>query len=576
MVTHQATLEGAREALKRYFGFTDLRDGQRRVVEGILGGRDTLVVLPTGGGKSLCYQLPALVLSGLTVVVSPLIALMDDQVQALRRRGIPAAALHSALSATDEAQIWREVSSGQLKLLYLSPERLLVERTLSRLSQLRVALLAIDEAHCVCEWGYDFRPSYLRLVEARRRLRPPVTVALTATATPATRADIVRVLELSAPMVVVSGFDRPNLFFAVERIEGRRERMRRIGALVRGVAPAPCIVYAGTRGSVDAIAQFLRRCTSAVDAYHAGRAADERSDVQRRFLGGDLRVLVATNAFGMGVDKPDVRLVAHLSPPGSIEDYYQEAGRASRDGAPGRCVVLAADSDRRLHDRFLDSTYPAERAIRDRWSSLCRSADGTRTVRIPLHARRGAGDLTSQPDDPALLALARYGAVSLQVAPVDLWRIRLLRAPAALRHDLTRLTPDAARVAEGLARIHGSASTPVLVRTLEMEMDAWTLRGAIAELRQARLAHLVPPMLQIRLLHEADRDLPIDWKAHRARASGDRSRIDAMHTYVQTQRCRRWFLLRYFGQHHTHVACGACDNCTHAGSGSHGRQFVLF
>ncbi|MFN8572534.1 MAG: RecQ family ATP-dependent DNA helicase [Gemmatimonadaceae bacterium] len=470
------SLEDARDVLKRHFGFSDMRDGQKRVVAGILERRDTLVVLPTGGGKSLCYQLPALVLPGLTVVVSPLIALMDDQVQALRRRGIAAAALHSGLSAEDEAEIWRAIASGQLKLLYLSPERLLVARTLSRLSQQQVALLAIDEAHCVCEWGYDFRPSYLRLVEARRRLRPSVTVALTATATPATRTDIIRVLELERPLVVVSGFDRPNLFFAVERIESQRERLRRIGALIRDVAPAPCIVYAGTRGSVDAVTQFLRRITSAVDSYHAGRLAGERSEVQQRFLRGDLRILVATNAFGMGVDKPDVRLVAHLAPPGSIEDYYQEAGRASRDGAPGRCVVLSADSDRRLHDRFLEATYPPEQAIRDRWSTLCRLADAHGLVNLPLSQRRGSADLTSEPDDPALMALARYGVVTTQLAPVDLWRVRLLRAPTTLAPDLVGLPASASVLAERLAQVRGATQVAVPIRALGVSGD----RGASA------------------------------------------------------------------------------------------------
>lgn len=578
MHERRPTIERARQVLAEHFGFSDLRDGQRRVVAGILEGCDTLVVLPTGGGKSLCYQLPALVLPGLAVVVSPLIALMDDQVQALRRRRIAASALHSGLAPADEQAVWQGVDDGTLKLLYLSPERLLADRTLGRLNGRRIALLAIDEAHCVCEWGYDFRPSYLRLASARRRLQPRVTVALTATATPATRMDIIRVLELVRPLVVVSGFDRPNLHFAAEPASGMRERYARIQSLVRQTAPAACIVYAGTRSGVEAVRRYIARSTPAVDCYHAGRSATDRASVQQRFLDGSLRVLVATNAFGMGVDKPDVRLVVHLSPPGSIEDYYQEAGRASRDGAPGTCIVLASESDRHLHERFLSSAYPPESLMRARWSQLLRAAGGTGRVSVPRAAASRPGDqsLTSDVGDPVLMALARYGLVEVAPPPIGDWRGRLLLNVGRLDAVRRDLSDEAWQVLQGIAACRG-ATDPlgVSLRNTVPSLASREARRAIDELSARRMIFLVPPPIEVRLLWDRERDLPIDWRVHRARVAGERARLDAMHEYVRTQRCRRSFILRYFGQHHTQVACGDCDNCTQAGQGTHGRQSVF-
>ncbi|MEP7345872.1 MAG: RecQ family ATP-dependent DNA helicase, partial [Gemmatimonadaceae bacterium] len=482
-------LELARQALQRYFGFAELRDGQKRAIREILAERDSLIVLPTGGGKSLCYQLPALVLPGLTVVVSPLIALMDDQVQALRRRGIAAASLHSGLTPDEEKGTWKAAESGQLRLLYLSPERLLLERTLQRLSAQRIAVLAIDEAHCVCEWGYDFRPNYLRLAVARHRLKPTVTVALTATATPATRLDIVRVLELHHPNIVVSGFDRPNLRFEVQRADQTRERLLRIRTLVRAIAPAPAIVYAGTRNGVESVTRYLRRGEGAVDCYHAGRTPAERAQVQAQFLGGDLRVLVATNAFGMGVDKPDVRLVIHLAPPGSIEDYYQEAGRASRDGAPGRCIVLAGDGDRHLHERFLKSSYPPATQVHAFWQRLTRLADASGSLTLEPPEASGVATHRLTPGETSLLdILARHEIVEATPALPPAWKVRLLlsRAEALRAADLS--SPDARRLIELLVVASTRATNAPFTRLgdLPSRFERDRLRAAVGELATAR------------------------------------------------------------------------------------------
>lgn len=571
----------ARDALRQYYGFSDLRDGQARAIRSILAGRDSLVVLPTGGGKSLCYQLPALVLPGLTVVVSPLIALMDDQVQGLRRRRIAAAALHSGLKPSEEAHTWRSVESGVLQLMYLSPERLLSPRTLARLTGRRIAIFAVDEAHCVCEWGYDFRPDYLRLAAARDKLAPFATMALTATATPATRRDIVRVLELRQPIVVVSGFDRPNLYFGVERVGPLRDRITRIRDLVRSAAPDPVIVYAGTRTSVEAVARSLAHPNGAVDFYHAGRTANDRTSVQERFASGSLRVLVATNAFGMGVDKPDVRLVVHLAPPGSIEDYYQEAGRASRDGAPGRCLLLAGDDDRELHERFLKRSYPPEARILAFWERLVALAGNDDHVILDPPGQQGSGLHRLTPSDSDVLAiLSRHGLVSFALAPPEAWRVRLLVSHAHAASCPLPLSVDASRLMQRLLKI----GTPprgddVPLAGLLTTLTPRQAAAAVGELTRQRLLNLAPPSTHVRFLVSADARsggrLPIDWSLRRTRAGMERARLDAMQGYVGTRRCRRRFLLRYFGQHPAPLACGDCDNCTMVGSGLHGRLAVF-
>jgi ATP-dependent DNA helicase RecQ len=334
-------LAEAREVLRSVWGYHDLRLPQRRAVIAALQGRDCLAVLPTGGGKSLCFQVPALMLPGLTLVVSPLISLMQDQVAALRRRRIAAAYLSSTQRPDIQRAVRQAARDRRLRLLYVAPERL---AHLDREELGPVSLLAVDEAHCVSEWGHDFRPLYRTIGEQRRRLGNPPAVALTATATPCTREDIAAVLGLRCPVTVMSTFDRPNLRFHARRVSGEGERMaglRSLLAMARGTA----VVYAPTRNRTDGVAAVLRRCGFAALPYHAGLPAPARRGLLTRFLDGRIDVMVATNAFGMGIDKPDVRLVAHVGIPSRPEAYYQEAGRAGRDGQPAACHLLWSPRD---------------------------------------------------------------------------------------------------------------------------------------------------------------------------------------------------------------------------------------
>ena len=331
-------------ALQRHFGHAEFRRGQEAVVRAALDGRDVLAVMPTGSGKSIGYQLPALLLPGTTLVVSPLIALMKDQVDELNRRGIAAAAIHSLLPPAERQQVIDATRDGRCRLLYVSPERFANERFAAALARVPLSRFAVDEAHCVSEWGHDFRPDYRRLAEAAARCvradgapgRPPI-LAFTATATPEVRDDILDLLGLEDPAVFVAGFDRPNLFLDVRRVSGGLEKQAILADLV-GIRRA--LVYAATRKSSERAAHALQSAGVSAEAYHAGLADAERVRVQNAFASGEARVVCATNAFGMGIDRPDVEAVVHYELPGSLEAYYQEIGRGGRDGRPSDAILL--------------------------------------------------------------------------------------------------------------------------------------------------------------------------------------------------------------------------------------------
>jgi RecQ family ATP-dependent DNA helicase len=336
------------DALLRKLGFEHWRPGQREAVEAALEGRDSLIVMPTGGGKSLCYQLPGLASEDLTIVVSPLIALMNDQWKRLSAAGHPVAMISSGMSEEAARSALAAVRDGRARIVYCSPERFASPVFLDALAQRRIDLLAVDEAHCVSEWGHDFRPDYLRLPQIAERLGRPTVMACTATATKAVATEIAARFEMRDPLQVRSGFDRPNLSFDVVRLEGKGSKARRLALLECGLAEAenrPAIVYCGTRRDTDDVAEALRATGLRAAAYHAGMEPEARTSTQQRFMSGEAEVIVATNAFGMGVDKADVRSVWHMAIPTSVEAYYQEAGRAGRDGLPARAVLLAMRSD---------------------------------------------------------------------------------------------------------------------------------------------------------------------------------------------------------------------------------------
>ncbi len=357
MTAHEAALG----ALKQYFGYDSFRPGQQGIVDALLDGRDVLGVMPTGAGKSVCYQIPAALMPGVTIVISPLISLMRDQVDALNDLGLPAAFVNTTQTPDEQAMVFAQAAAGQLKLLYVAPERLETGRFRDFAARTPISLIAVDEAHCVSQWGQDFRSSYLGIGDFIVGLpkRPPVG-AFTATATERVRRDIVGLLGLRNPAVTVTGFDRPNLYFDVVKLE-TKYKAAWVANYVAAHPDESGIIYCATRKTTEALAATLNQMGHAAVAYHGGMSSDAREAVQHDFITDKVPVVVATNAFGMGIDKSDVRYVIHHNLPESIEAYYQEAGRAGRDGEPSRCTLLWNESDIVTRRRLLDSDYENER-----------------------------------------------------------------------------------------------------------------------------------------------------------------------------------------------------------------------
>jgi ATP-dependent DNA helicase RecQ len=401
---------GTPEQLLAGFGLARFRPGQREAVQAALDGRDSLVVMPTGGGKSLCYQLPAMADVGLVVVVSPLIALMSDQLRRLEEAGVRAAMLASGMADGHNESRLREIEAGETQLVLAAPERFASVAFRRALASRRVGLFVVDEAHCVAEWGHDFRPDYLRLGEAIESLGRPAVMAATATATPQVAAEIASRLGLREPVSIRSGFDRPNVTFDVASVEGKGAVSRKRAALMHVLSSAeslPAIVYCGTRKDTDSLAAEIKASGISAVAYHAGLTPERRRAAQEDFMGGRADVVVATNAFGMGVDKADVRTVAHWALPTSLEAYYQEAGRGGRDGHPARALLLASRMDLGRLIRFIKERETSVEDVRSYVGRLRRSTGGGDVLAI------GHGELGER--DRVLLSIAeRAGAVELE------------------------------------------------------------------------------------------------------------------------------------------------------------------
>jgi ATP-dependent DNA helicase RecQ len=411
-----------REALRRTFGFEEFRPGQAEAVQAALSDRDALVVMPTGSGKSLCYQLPALMREDLTLVVSPLVSLMQDQVQALERVAPGrVGVINSQRGGAANAAVLERAVAGELRLLYVAPERFAAPRFAAALAGGKVGLFVVDEAHCVSQWGHDFRPDYFTLADAAAALGARATMALTATATPQVADDIARRLALRDAVRVTTGFDRPNLSFAVVHAAGTADKHARIAAALAEPGALPAIVYAGTRSACEELAAALtRQLGRDVPSYHAGLDRGQRAERQDRFMAGECEVIVATNAFGMGVDKADVRTVVHATVPGSLEAYYQEAGRAGRDGRPARCLLFAEQRDKGLHVFFIQRSELADDAFerlveRLKWAGI----DGQYDIAVSELAASAGRKIDGDGVRAMVGHLARAGLLAPDPAPPD-------------------------------------------------------------------------------------------------------------------------------------------------------------
>ncbi len=551
------------------FALDSFRPGQQDVITTVLSGQDCLCIMPTGGGKSLCYQLPAVMQDGVALVISPLIALMKDQVDSMRELGMRATLINSTLDTAEQNQRIQEMAAGRFDLVYIAPERLRSPRFLEAVARTQVTLLAIDEAHCISQWGHDFRPDYARLGELRKALGNPPTIALTATATPPVRQDIVAQLQLREPKIFITGFARPNLHFEVVSAWSNAIKDRMLLDFL-DETPGAGIVYAATRRRSEELAELLASCTTRTAAvYHAGMPMEQRREVQEAFMRGDHQVVVATNAFGMGIDKSDLRFVVHYNMPGSLEAYYQEAGRAGRDGQPSRCLLLYAAGDRRIQEFFIENAYPSRSTIAHVYQLLCRlDEDPIELTQQDLKERLSL-EIGGEGVGACEQILEKCGAIE---------RLSTQENRASVRIDselpnLVELLPREARAQRQLLqaiqqivgqRRHERVYFPLqqLTELAGMKRDA--AQRALRELRKLEAFNYVPPF-RGRAIHVVRRDRPfhdleIDFAEMEKRKANEFAKLDQVDQYARSGDCRQYKILVYFGDPAARP-CGGCDNC---------------
>jgi ATP-dependent DNA helicase RecQ len=558
------------EAQLSRFGLASFRPGQRDVITAVLSGQDCLCIMPTGGGKSLCFQLPAVARDGVTLVVSPLIALMQDQVSALQAQGIRATYVNSSLPFPEQRERLTEVAEGHYDLVYVAPERLRNPLFLDSVRHVNVHLLAVDEAHCISEWGHDFRPDYARLGQFRQRLGNPQTIALTATATPDVRADVARQLGLQDPCIVVTGFARPNLRFEVFSPASTREKDDLLLSLVRET-PGCGIVYAATRKRCEELSERLGDALKRnVGLYHAGLLPEERRKVQEDFMRGDVDIIVATVAFGMGIDKADLRFVLHYNLPGSLEAYYQEAGRAGRDGQPARCALLFSYADRYLQEFFIDNAYPSREVVKTVYDFLRSFPDDPiemtlqeikETLELPVGAE-GVGACERLLEKCGVLERmdARQNMASVKLDTEFPTLVDLLPKEARVQRKVLRAVEQEI----GERRYEWVYFAPQkLASRLDMELNSFN--RALRELLRLPDFDFVPPF-RGRAIHMIHRDRPfhdleIDFRELERRKQAELSKLDRVIRYARTTLCRQLEILDYFGDRQGQ-RCQACDNCS--------------
>ena len=560
------------DVLRQYWNYPDFRPGQADIIDSVLAGRDTLALLPTGGGKSICFQVPGLLREGVTLVVSPLIALMKDQVRQLRERGILADALYSGLRRSDIDRLLDNAVYGRTKFLYLSPERLVTELARARIARMQVAAIAVDEAHCISQWGYDFRPPYLRIAEIRELHPDAPVIAVTATATPRVVEDIQDKLAFGADRRVFRhSFARPNLRYVVRRPEGKDAQLL---SVLNGV-PGTSIVYVRSRGLSRQIAHQLRRRGIAAASYHAGLDGEERDRRQAAWTSGELRVVVATNAFGMGIDKADVRSVIHYTPPDSPEAYFQEAGRGGRDGRPAYAILLYHERDgQTLHQQWATS-YPPLAEVRRTYNALGNylqlAVGGGRgeAYDFDLAAFAGRFGFDVRSAHSALKVLERAGYLVLTEA---------IHQPATLQftvgkeqlYDYQLKHPGRVKLIKSILRTsQGAFVQPVQLREGSLAnflgLSLEELRRNLGQMRAAGVVDYAPEKDSPQLVFTEERidptNLRIDERQYNFLRDGARQRLEVMIRYATTDdRCRAHDLLAYFGE--TPPAdCGHCDVC---------------
>ncbi|MFK8111194.1 MAG: RecQ family ATP-dependent DNA helicase [Rubripirellula sp.] len=561
------------------FGLSSFRTGQRAVVDAIADGKDVMCVMPTGGGKSLCYQLPSLARAGTTIVVSPLIALMKDQVDGLHQLGISAKLINSSLTGSEQSAVMSEMAAGELDLVYVAPERLRNTRFLEAISSANVSLLAVDEAHCVSEWGHDFRPDYSRLGYFRERYLDNVqTIALTATATPLVRRDIGEILGLKSPEVFVTGFSRKNLRFSVTHAKTDRAKDEAITKYIQSQDGAG-IIYAATRKRCEELAAWLPEKTRRpIGVYHAGLEPAQRQKVQDQFMSGKLSAIVATNAFGMGIDKANIRYVVHYNMPGSLEAYYQEAGRAGRDQLQSECQLMFSYADRYIQEFFIENRYPSRDTVRKVYDYLLSREEDPIELTLD-QVREGIGVKDgSESIGTAETLLAKAGVLKRLDSSSNHAVVRIDSNAPTLLDFLPKEAKIRRKVIRAVEQLVGKRrGEDVYIRPdrlLEVAgVDRNQLSRTMRELNKLRSFDYVPPF-RGRAVHFTQRDVPfdqleIDFEELDRRKAAEFEKLEAVISFARTSGCRQQVILGYFGETDGEN-CGTCDRCSPS-DGSIGR-----